>query len=90
MAVFGKEIESTFLKLHQARRNVEVAAQMLAEQVMQNFEPRDESTAELYRQLRRDLWDHGNFEKEKNEVSKLLEQFEQELEAVARPAVNQK
>lgn len=90
MAVFGKSIEDTFLKLHQARRNIEVAAQMLAERVDEPFEDHDESTRELYKQMRRDIWDHASYEKEKDSVGKLLEEFERELEAKAKPIVDQK
>lgn len=90
MAVFGRDIESTFLKMHQARRNIEVAAQMLAERIDEPFEDRDESTRELYKQLHRDLWDHGDYEKEKDLVGRLLEDFERELEAKAKPIVDQK
>ena len=31
MALFGQQVEHTFMKLHQARRHIEVAAQMLAQ-----------------------------------------------------------
>lgn len=90
MAVFGKGIEDTFIKLHQARRNIEVAAQMLAERVDDPFESTDGSTRELYEQMRRDLWDHGNYQKERDSVGKLLEDFERELEAKAKPIIDQK
>lgn len=88
MTVFGPMIESTFLKLHQARRHIEVAAQMLAEEVDDPVrESADESTRKLYQQLRRDLWDTGNFEAEKDRVGKLLKEFEEELIAYAKPVV---
>jgi hypothetical protein len=90
MAVFGKDIESTFLKLHRARRNIEVAAQMLAERVDEIDRNDDQSTRELYKQLRRDLWDHGDYEREKDSVGKLLDEFEQELEAKAKPIIDHK
>jgi len=88
MAVFGRQIEDTFLKLHQARRNIEVAAQMLAEEVDDPIRNEDEETRKLYKRLRRDLWDHGNYEPEKDAVGKLLREFEVELEAAARPIVD--
>lgn len=89
MVVFGGQIEDTFLKLHQARRHIEVAAQMLAEEVNDPIRTEDQATRELYRQLRRDLWDHGDHQKDKDEVGKFLREFEDELEAAARPIVDQ-
>jgi len=87
MAAFGREIESTFLKLHKARRSIEIAAQMLAERVDDRDEPEDQSTKELYRQLRRDRIETDI---EKDRVGKMLKEFEQEIEAAARPVINQK
>jgi hypothetical protein len=87
MAVFGRKVETTFLKLHQARRNIEVSAQMLAERVSDPSEPGDESTRKLYEQMCRDIWDHGNFEPEKDKVGKLLTEFTQETEAFAKPII---
>jgi hypothetical protein len=85
MAVFGPNVEATFIKLHQARRNIEVAAQMLAEHVREPYyELKDEATIKLYEQMRRDIWDHGNFEPEKDRVGKLLAD---ETVAFARPVI---
>jgi hypothetical protein len=41
----------------------------------------------VYEQLRRDIWDHGNFEPEKNRVSKLLTEFIAEVIAFAEPVI---
>lgn len=90
MVVFGREIEQTFLKLHKARRSIEVAAQMLTERASDPYPDHDESNRELYKQLRRDIWDHGDFEAEKDKVGGLLREFEIELEARARPIVDAK
>lgn len=88
MAVFGRNIEKTFLKLHQARRNIEVAAQMLAQDADDFRRDNEESNRNLYHQLRRDVWDHGDLEQEKDEVGKLLREFETELETAAKPVVH--
>jgi hypothetical protein len=88
MAVFGRHIESTFVKLHQARRSIEVAAQMLSEEIDDPLRTNDQETRELYRQFRRDIWDHGGYEKEKDAVGKLLLEFENELESAARPIID--
>ena len=89
MAVFGPEIESTFLKLHQARRKIEVAAEMLVgAEDEQPAERRD--LVELYTQLRRDIADHGEFQKDKDRVAKLVQEFVHEVVAKARPIVDQR
>jgi hypothetical protein len=88
MTVFGRKIEDTFLKLHKARRSIEVAAQMLAEEVDDPIRNEDDETRKLYKQLRRDLWDHGDYQTEKDEVGRLLREFEQELEAATRPIID--
>jgi hypothetical protein len=90
MAVFGRSVEDTFMKLHKARRTIEIAAQMLAQDIDDRHEPRDSATIELYKQFRRDIWDHGNFEKEKDNVAKLLQEFELELENITKPILSKK
>jgi hypothetical protein len=88
MAVFGRQIEDTFTKLHKARGRIEIAVEMLSEQVDNPYRGDDQSTLDLYRQLRRDIWDHGEYQKEKDSVGKLLREFELELEAAARPIID--
>jgi hypothetical protein len=89
MAVFGSDIENTFLKLHRARRHVEVAAQMLAQRQTEHYGgPNDQATRELYEQLRRDMSDHGDFEPERDRVARLIREFISEVEAAARPLVD--
>jgi hypothetical protein len=90
MAIFGPEVESTFEKLHKARRHIEVAAKMLSDRLDDPpVRNEDKNTKELYEQMRRDIWDHQNFEPEKDRVGKLLGEFESELVSVARPSVEQ-
>jgi hypothetical protein len=52
MAVFGRRVEEVFLKAHRARRNIEVASQMLMENVDDPFRGEDQATIELYKQFR--------------------------------------
>jgi hypothetical protein len=66
MALFGPKVEEMFLKLHQARRHIEVGGQMLAQRANESHNEDTDDTRRLYEQLRRDIWDHGNFEPEKN------------------------
>jgi hypothetical protein len=88
MALFGPQIETTFMKLHQARRHIEVAAQMLAEEANEPSRNMDEETNKLYKEMRWDLWDHGTFEAQRDRVGKLLQDFSSELEAVSKPVID--
>jgi hypothetical protein len=87
MAVFGPHVEATFLKLHQARRHIEVAAQMLADKVDEPYETGDESTRKLYQQMRRDVWDQGTFDPEKERVGKMLTEFVEEIVVITQPVI---
>ncbi|QQN63664.1 hypothetical protein JIR23_29840 [Bradyrhizobium diazoefficiens] len=89
MALFGASVEQTFLKLHQARRHIEVAAQMLAQRVYDQDNDDSEDTRRLYQQLRRDIWDQGGFEPELDRVGRLLKEFVAETIAYAEPVVTQ-
>lgn len=92
MAVFGRQIDDTFMKLHKARRHIEVAAEMLA---VRAIDPdiglhQDDSTRKLYHQLRLDIWDQQSSEANDDRVGKMLKEFETELENVAKPIVDKK
>jgi hypothetical protein len=87
MAVFGPETESTFLKVHQARRNIEVAAQMLYDKAIEpERTDSDAATRKMYNELRAHLWaPMGKLTDKGDEVGKLLDEFEQEIEAICLP-----
>ena len=89
MALFGQRTEQTFMKLHQARRHIEVAAQMLAQRDNDEHHEGGEDTRKLYEQLRRDVWDHGGFEPELDRVGRLLKEFVSETIAFAEPVIAQ-
>jgi hypothetical protein len=55
MAVFGTEVEEIFLLLHKARRDIEVAAQMLMHHVDDPDIPGGDPNRDLWDQLRADL-----------------------------------
>jgi hypothetical protein len=90
MALFGRQVEHTFMKLHQARRNIEVAAQMLAQRANDDHAEDTEDTRKLYEQLRRDIWDHGDFQPEQDRVGPLLREFVAETVAFAEPVITQR
>jgi hypothetical protein len=89
MAAFGRNTEKTFLKLHKARNMIQTACTMLATDLADV----DRGTPEekLVLQLRADIWDHENeYVKEPRRVTKLLEDFRSEIEAVCLPMVEHK
>jgi hypothetical protein len=89
MAVFGPHVEDVFLKVHEARRHIEVAAQMLAEDVDDTHRPQDSATTELYKQLRVDIYGHGGqFTKEGDRVGAKLSEFRLAIEALCRPILD--
>jgi hypothetical protein len=89
MAVFGPRVEAIFLKAHEARRHIEVAAQMLMENVDDPHRMDDETTVELYKQLRVDIYGHGSqFTKEGDRVGVKLHEFRSGMETIFRPVVD--
>ncbi|QDM17542.1 hypothetical protein [Tardiphaga sp. vice278] len=87
MAIFGPQIEDTFMLVHKSRRHVEVACQMLSSRINDGDAITDE-TRKLYDQLRRDMSDHGDFEPEKDRVGKMLQAFIVQMEASCRPIID--
>lgn len=86
MAVFGRGVEGAFMKLHKARRRIEVAAEMLADPTLNDVDV--EADRALVLQMRRDLWALGQKnDQEDGSIGALLREFEQELERIAQPIV---
>lgn len=89
MAVFGSDTEKIFLKVHQARRNIEVAAQMLYQQAAEPFqhEERNEELRKMYTELRGHIWAGMARLREdgKDEVGDLLDAFKNEIEFICLP-----
>ena len=79
MAMFGAFVEDIFLLMHQARREVEVAAQMLGSNCQLGDEMRT--------RLERDVWDMGDFESENDKVGKKLADFRARTEALCKPII---
>jgi hypothetical protein len=89
MAVFGPDVEAIFLKAHEARRDIEVAAQMLMENVGDPHRGDDEATIELYKQLRVDIYGHGGkYTKEGDRVGAKLDEYRAGTEATFGPIVD--
>ncbi len=83
MAIFGPQIEATFLLLHKSRREVEVASEMLASKDPNG--PQPDPSAELWEQCRRDIWELGDYDKGKDKVKFKLTQFRVDVERLCRP-----
>lgn len=88
MALFGRDSESIFMKLHAARRKIEVSSEMLAEDACRGHNDHHEHDVAFIKQCKRDIWDHGGFEPDKDEVGRSLKDFVDEMEALCRPVVN--
>jgi hypothetical protein len=81
MAVLGPAVEDTFMLMHRARREVEVAAQMLGSAGRRNL------GHELSSQLERDVWDIGSAELEKDRVGQKLREFRLRTEDICKPVI---
>jgi hypothetical protein len=87
MAMFGAEIQDTFLDLHKARRQIEVSCQMLNSH-MDDVQLIPDPHKELWQQLRADLCGaESPFAPEGDRVGKRLTAFKEGIEHVCRPIV---
>jgi hypothetical protein len=89
MAVFDRRAEDVFMLLHRSRREIEVAAQMLANR------PADDNSAggdpDLWKQMKADVWSgFGKFAKEGDRVGRRLAEFQNGMEAMCRPVIDEK
>lgn len=85
-ALFGPEIEDTFLLFHKARREIEVSAEML----YRDPEPthRSKENLDFWNQMRADVWKgYGKLAKDGDKVGKKLTDFQTQIESLCRPIV---
>jgi hypothetical protein len=94
MAVFGPETEEIFMLLHQARRFIEVSAQMLGRR-RDDRAAWNESRERLQRQMEADIWsglDGVDYGEENipdiDRVSRRLQQFRDKIVILCRPVVD--
>jgi hypothetical protein len=87
MAAYGPQTEEIFELLHQCRRDIQVSAIMLSQEDTTYRDPTPK-VQELLNQARRDLWSTGNFEPEKDVVSRRLEDFRERMEKLCRPIID--
>jgi hypothetical protein len=72
--------------MHKSRRAIEVASEMLAWRIGQ-YEDHEapDHNQEFYDQCRRDIWNMGGFEPDKDKVGKKLFSFQERMENTFRP-----
>lgn len=73
--------------IHKARREIKSASEMLEWEVRNPAKGTPSEDPEFWKQLRRDIADHGGFEKGRDRVGQKLEQFRTKLEELCRPIV---
>jgi hypothetical protein len=78
-AMFGTQAEEMFLLMHRARREIEVSAQMLLWQELGH---------DAVVEFQRDIWERGEFEKDKDKVGKKLIEFRERVEKLCRPVID--
>lgn len=81
MAVFGKEAAEVFMKLHQARRSIEVSAGMLMRAAADGDPFKD---AEFRKNLEKDVWNMG---REHDPISPKINEFVAGVEKHCLPVV---
>jgi hypothetical protein len=88
MAVFGAQTEEIFELLHDARTDIQVAISMLMESVEVD-RYRDETTKEMYRQMRIDYSGIGaKLTDEGDRVARKVDEFRSRIEALCRPIID--
>jgi hypothetical protein len=50
--------------------------------------PQPNQDQAFWEQCRRDIWDHGDVEPEKDKVGKKLKQFRSEIEGMCKPVID--
>jgi len=87
MAMFGPQVEETFLELHKARRGVEIAIEMLIRH-LDDAPTTPDPSGDLWQQLRADLCGaEGALSKEGDRIGRQLTEFRDGMEALCRPVL---
>jgi hypothetical protein len=88
MAALGPEYEGIFMLLHKSRREIEVSSEMLAWKAYNQDGAELEHNEAFYEQCRRDIWDVGDFQREKDKGGQRLVEFRNRMEKLCRPIVD--
>jgi hypothetical protein len=86
IALFGTEVEETFLRLHKGRRKVEVSAGMLYRDPYPEYVTEDNKRT--WESFRNDVWAQNSLEPEDDKIGRQLELFRTEMESLCRPIID--
>ena len=87
MALFGNDIEQTFLLMHRARREIEVSAEMLLRDPYPTHQSQD--NLETWDRFRADIWPaYKDKAKGGDQVGQKLSEFITKIENICRPIVD--
>ena len=85
-ALFGPQVEETFLLIQRARRQIEVSAEMLFHDPEPTFKNQD--NLETWNRFRADVWPaYGSLAKGGDEVGEKLSEFKTRMENLCRPII---
>jgi hypothetical protein len=87
MAVLGSKAGDIFFLMHRARREIEVASDILADEAGNPFESLSKSDPEFWWQCRQDIWGVGKPGKP-DKVGQKLTDFTSQMEALCRPVID--
>ncbi|MBC8050432.1 MAG: hypothetical protein H7X92_09855 [Chitinophagales bacterium] len=87
MALFGSEKEAIFDKLHSARKDVQIAGELLIEESITRFQP-NSLDPEFIKQLKADLWLPLSKSKKDDQVGRKVLEFITEIEEICLPVIN--
>ena len=86
-ALFGPQVEETFLLIQRARRQIEVSAEMLFHDPEPTFKNQD--NLETWNRFRADVWPaYGSLAKGGDEVGQKLSEFKTTMENLCRPIID--
>jgi hypothetical protein len=88
MAAFGPDSEDIFMLLHKSRREIEVSSEMLAWKAYNHEGVEPDHNEAFYEQCRRDIWEVGDFQREKDKVGQRLIEFRSRMEKLCRPIID--
>jgi hypothetical protein len=89
MAIFGRETESIFKRLYEARTLLEHQAQGLFEEERYETDPKDIGARDRKRELRASVFASADEKKKDDKIGDLVKEFTERIEGICRPIVDQ-
>lgn len=87
MAIYGRDTEETFMILHKARREVEVAVDMLMQDAIRPGDYSSRDTEDLYRKLKGHIAE-GSHSGRGDEILERIQIFQRKIEQTCRPIID--